>query len=320
MLVRMAKTRLAGVALAIGDGANDVSMIQASNVGVGIMGKEGTQAALAADFVIHRFRHLTRLLFVHGRFSFLRTSTLCLISLYKNMVFMMPIAYFGFYSVYTAQPMFDPNMMSAFNILFAAAFPFCVGIFEQDIREDTAMNHPEAYRYFKLDTVFDLKAFAMWMFTAFWQSCVVFFTIYLVSAENGDLWNSSGQTGGLWAWGTEMLTAVVLTACLKMMAESKHWNWFYYFSTALGISLYFGALTVMSNSLSYDPDLWNVMSSFVCFWLLFFLLFFYQFEHGREKAATLSVILKEAEEFGYLTNDGEHKKTKQVVEAYLTKY
>ncbi|ETO05421.1 transmembrane protein [Reticulomyxa filosa] len=255
----MAKSRLEGVVLAIGDGANDVSMIQESNIGVGIMGKEGTQAALAADFVIHRFRHLSRLLFVHGRFSFLRTSTLCLVSLYKNMVFIMPLAYFGFYSLFTAESMFDPYMMSAFNLLFAAAFPLCVGAFEQDIKEETALNHPKAYHYFKLDTVFNLKAFGFWMFTALWQSLVVFFSIFLVVNENGDLWNSSGKNGGVWVWGTQMLTSVVLTACFKMIAETNHWNWFYYASTALGIGLYFATLAIVSNVRTLDPNMWQVM-------------------------------------------------------------
>merc|ERR1719491_1747334 len=96
MLVAMAKKSLDGVALAIGDGANDVSMIQAANVGVGIMGKEGTQASLASDFVVHRFRHLLRLLLVHGRYAFLRTSLVSLLSLYKNMALMLTIVLYAF--------------------------------------------------------------------------------------------------------------------------------------------------------------------------------------------------------------------------------
>eukprot|EP00488_Nonionellina_sp_1-RS-2012_P001871 TRINITY_DN324_c0_g1_i2.p1 TRINITY_DN324_c0_g1~~TRINITY_DN324_c0_g1_i2.p1 ORF type:complete len:155 (+),score=33.37 TRINITY_DN324_c0_g1_i2:412-876(+) len=154
MLVGCAKHRLDGVALAIGDGANDVSMIQESNVGVGIMGKEGTQASLASDFVIHRFRHILRLLFVHGRYSFLRTSQVSLLSLYKNMAFMLTVCYYGYYSLYTAQSCFDPYLMSAFNLFFVALFPLIVGAFEQDIDQKTATNHPISYHYFKINSIF----------------------------------------------------------------------------------------------------------------------------------------------------------------------
>jgi phospholipid-transporting ATPase len=70
--------------LAIGDGANDVAMIQAAHVGVGITGNEGLQAASAADYTIAQFRFLQRLLFVHGSWSFHRTIKLILYSFYKN--------------------------------------------------------------------------------------------------------------------------------------------------------------------------------------------------------------------------------------------
>ena len=124
MLVVAAKKQLAGVALAMGDGANDVSMIQAANVGVGLMGKEGTQASLAADFVVHRFRHLTRLLLVHGRYAFLRTSLVSLLSLYKNMALMLTICcFYNLWALFTAQTCFDAWLMSAFNLLFVALLP-----------------------------------------------------------------------------------------------------------------------------------------------------------------------------------------------------
>jgi len=91
LIVRWVRENFSGVSLAIGDGANDVSMIQSSNVGVGIMGKEGTQAALASDFIIYRFNFLKKLLFVHGRYNYLRTSKVVLICIYKNLACILPL-------------------------------------------------------------------------------------------------------------------------------------------------------------------------------------------------------------------------------------
>ena len=51
-------------ALAIGDGGNDVAMLQAAHVGVGIRGREGRQAARGADFAVNWFRSLVRLVLV----------------------------------------------------------------------------------------------------------------------------------------------------------------------------------------------------------------------------------------------------------------
>ena len=80
--------------LSIGDGANDVSMILEANVGVGIFGKEGRQAANNADFAIGEFKFLRRLLLVHGRWNYVRQSNVFLYSMHKNMVITMTLFWF----------------------------------------------------------------------------------------------------------------------------------------------------------------------------------------------------------------------------------
>ena len=72
--------------LAIGDGANDVSMIQMADVGIGISGQEGMQAVMASDFAIGRFRFLSRLLLVHGHWCYDRITKMFLYFFYKNTV------------------------------------------------------------------------------------------------------------------------------------------------------------------------------------------------------------------------------------------
>jgi phospholipid-transporting ATPase len=83
-IVELVKEKTGQVTLAIGDGANDVSMIQAAHVGIGIYGREGTQALSASDYAIGEFRFLARLLFVHGTFSYKRIAKVILYSFYKN--------------------------------------------------------------------------------------------------------------------------------------------------------------------------------------------------------------------------------------------
>lgn len=85
-IVTMVKKGLGVMTLAVGDGANDVSMIQAANVGIGISGVEGRQAVMASDYAIAQFRFLRKLLLVHGRWSYLRTSELIMGFFYKNIV------------------------------------------------------------------------------------------------------------------------------------------------------------------------------------------------------------------------------------------
>ena len=85
-VVRMVKKGLKVMTLAIGDGANDVSMMQEANVGVGISGVEGRQAVMASDYAIAQFRFLRKLLLVHGRWSYLRLAEMIMGFFFKNIV------------------------------------------------------------------------------------------------------------------------------------------------------------------------------------------------------------------------------------------
>jgi phospholipid-transporting ATPase len=89
LVVKLVKRHLKAILLAIGDGANDVSMIQAAHIGVGISGMEGLQAARSADVAIAQFRYLRKLLLVHGSWSYQRISKVILYSFYKNIVLYM---------------------------------------------------------------------------------------------------------------------------------------------------------------------------------------------------------------------------------------
>jgi phospholipid-transporting ATPase len=112
------------ITLAIGDGGNDVSMIQQAHVGVGIVGKEGTQAALAADYSISEFRHLQRLMTVHGRYSYIRSAGVINLSLYKNIVFLVTQLCFQFFGFASVQTFHQQWIATAYNAVITLAGPF----------------------------------------------------------------------------------------------------------------------------------------------------------------------------------------------------
>ncbi len=94
--------------LSIGDGANDVAMILKADVGVGIAGKEGMQAARSADFAIAQFRFLRPLLFIHGRECYRRNSDLVCWTFYKNVLYVIVQFYFGYFSCFSGQTLYEP--------------------------------------------------------------------------------------------------------------------------------------------------------------------------------------------------------------------
>eukprot|EP00741_Cyanophora_paradoxa_P005050 tig00000851_g4892.t1 len=109
--------------LAIGDGANDVTMIQEAHIGIGISGKEGMQAVRAADYAIAQFRFLKRLLLVHGRWNYKRVSKVILYSFYKNISFVLTLFYFGFYNGKSGTTLFESWLGAFWNRGEPAAVP-----------------------------------------------------------------------------------------------------------------------------------------------------------------------------------------------------
>ncbi len=128
--------------LSIGDGANDVNMIAAAHVGVGISGLEGQQAARSSDYAIGQFKYLRNLLFVHGREAYRRNSFLISFMFYKNVLFVFPIFMFGFYSAFSATSMYNELLYQCYNIFFTGVpiLYFAVYDFEFD-KEELLRDH-----------------------------------------------------------------------------------------------------------------------------------------------------------------------------------
>ena len=131
--VCLVQTYLNALCLSIGDGANDVSMLQAANIGVGIAGEEGMQAVMASDYALTRFKHLQRLLFVHGRWAYLRTAGATLAVFYKNIAFVGVQVWYQFYCAFTAQYSYDYVYMLFYNAVFSILPVMAIGFLDKDI-------------------------------------------------------------------------------------------------------------------------------------------------------------------------------------------
>ena len=104
--------------MGIGDGGNDVGMIQAADVGIGIVGKEGMQAALAADFSIKEFRDIKTLLFWHGRLSYMRSSLLASFIIHRGFIISVIQIIFSFIFYYVSIPVFNSVLQLGYATIF----------------------------------------------------------------------------------------------------------------------------------------------------------------------------------------------------------
>ena len=135
-IVGFVKEKLGGVVLAVGDGGNDVGMIQMANVGVGILGKEGNSASAASDFSVGEFRLLDRLVLHHGRWFYYRLSYFFVYYGWKNLVMTLVLFFFMVESAFSAFPALSQPFITVYNILIGMVLVLYFSIFEQDINED----------------------------------------------------------------------------------------------------------------------------------------------------------------------------------------
>lgn len=170
LVVRMVKKRLGKVTLSIGDGANDVSMIQEAHVGVGIEGMEGAQAVRASDYSFVEFRALRRLLSVHGRYSYLRMTSFLLFSFYKSIVFIAVQFWFGFESAWCAQELYIDQFLTLWNVVFTSAPPVAMACLDKDVDEDRIAANPRLYQEVKNGLYWNWRVEAGWGIASLYHS------------------------------------------------------------------------------------------------------------------------------------------------------
>ena len=145
------------ITLAIGDGANDVGMIQSAHIGVGISGQEGMQAVMASDFAFAQFRFLERLLLVHGRYNYKRISKMVTYFFYKNLAFGLTLFMYNLHAAASGQVVYNDWLMSAFNIFFVAFPVIALGILDQDVNQRSCLQFPQLYRQGQQNACFERR-------------------------------------------------------------------------------------------------------------------------------------------------------------------
>lgn len=180
------------ITLAIGDGANDIAMIQEAHVGIGITGKEGLQAARTSDYSIAQFRFLTKLLLVHGRWNYLRTAKYTAATFWKEMMFYLTQALFQRYAGYTGTSLYESWSLTTFNTLFSSLPVIFLGVFEKDLLPQTLLAVPELYASMGLrNAAFNFRVYTWWIFLASSEAMLIFFIMFaLYGSDAGGAWPS----------------------------------------------------------------------------------------------------------------------------------
>ncbi|PIA19753.1 HAD-like protein [Coemansia reversa NRRL 1564] len=240
------------VTLAIGDGANDIAMIQEAHVGVGIAGQEGLQASRSADFSIGQFRFLQRLMLVHGRWSYVRVSMFIMGTFYKCMAFYLTQLIFQFYTGFSGTSMFESWTLSMYNTLFSILPVLVVGVFEQDLQPETLLAFPELYRDMgPSNHLFTVPEFIKRVVVIGLVHAIV--AAYFPIATN-ILLGYGGTTDDQYILGLVIYCIMVLVVTLKIAyLDMRRWLLFSHLSVVLSLALWFGWNGVLNHIYPKSP-------------------------------------------------------------------
>uniref|UniRef100_A0A663FL30 Phospholipid-transporting ATPase n=1 Tax=Aquila chrysaetos chrysaetos TaxID=223781 RepID=A0A663FL30_AQUCH len=248
-IVDMVKKHVNAITLAIGDGANDVGMIQTAHVGVGISGNEGMQATNCSDYAIAQFSYLEKLLLVHGAWSYNRVTKCILYCFYKNVVLYIIELWFAFVNGFSGQILFERWCIGLYNVIFTALPPFTLGIFERSCTQDSMLRFPQLYKITQNADGFNTRVFWGHCINALIHSIILFW-FPLKVLEHGK--------------GFIISYYVVVTVCLKAGLETTAWTRFSHLAVWGSMLLwlvFFGVYSAIWPTFPIAPDMLGQVST-----------------------------------------------------------
>ncbi|KAF7096779.1 hypothetical protein CFC21_098677 [Triticum aestivum] len=223
LVTRLVKEGLGKTTLAVGDGANDVGMIQEADIGVGISGVEGMQAVMASDFSISQFRFLERLLVVHGHWCYKRIAQMICYFFYKNITFGLTIFYFEAFAGFSGQSVYDDWFMLLFNVVLTSLPVISLGVFEQDVSAEICLQFPALYQQGPNNLFFDWYRILGWMANGLYSSLAIFFLNICIFYDQAI--RSGGQTADMASVGTTMFSCIIWAVNIQIALTMSHFTW-----------------------------------------------------------------------------------------------
>lgn len=270
-----------GVTLAIGDGGNDVSMIKEADIGIGIFGKEGYQAAFNSDYAISQFKYLKRLIFYHGRYFLMRNSYFIYYFFYKSVIYTMIHFWYLFYNCFSSSFIYDDSMFLIYNAV-GSNIPVAIrAVLEQDIdidfegypkKNDIKKLIPDIYREYRERQPFSY--FRFWII--FGLSLIHSIIIYYVPANALYLTTITpdGFPADYWTYALQAYLNVIIIQTLVILADSYLFKPFTFFAYFLHV--FFNLITIIANNFNADDQCGGItfeLAGTWHFWLVLVLTF-----------------------------------------------
>ena len=270
-VVQLVKTYGKWITLAIGDGANDVPMIMEAHIGIGIQGKEGTQAVRSADFSIGQFRFLEKLLLNYGRIGYIKISKFICYYFYKNILLVFSDVLYAFSNGFSGQLYFPDYLTTMYNAIFTSWCCLFIFSLERDVKLEIIKKFPILYSAGPKNYFFNLKEFWTYIICSIIHGFVCF---YLPELSMLNMSDETGITYNHWYKSTVNFSLIIHVVSYKLLIISDFWNWVNLTAFVVSICFYYLCLYVLcldKIAFKLQNELAGVFMSLICkikFWIL----------------------------------------------------
>lgn len=221
LVTRLVKTKRGTTTLAVGDGGNDVGMLQEADIGIGISGFEGMQAVMASDIAIAQFRFLERLLLVHGHWFYRRISSMICYYFYKNILFGLTLFYYDAYTSFSGEPAYNAWYLTLYNIIFTTLPAIALGVLDQDISAESCLKYPQLYQGVQ-NILFGWQRILGWLLNGILSSTIIFY-LCLFTLEY-QAFRRDGEVSGYQILGATIYTCVIWVVNTQMALSMNYFT------------------------------------------------------------------------------------------------
>lgn len=238
------KKQLNKVICCVGDGGNDVAMIQKGDVGIGIEGKEGRQAALASDFSVPEFKTLAPLILWTGRLSYVRTSLLANFVIHRGLIIAVIQFIYTVMFSYTTIPIYNGYLMLGYATIFTCIPVFSL-TFDEDVTYRQVFEYPILYRELQKGREMSISTFIGWAWISIFQGTMLI-AVSLVLFENS-----------FFELVTITFTALILIEMLNIATSVRKWHPAIMLGIALSFIIYGCCLIFFRHFLMLSEITWQ---------------------------------------------------------------
>ena len=212
------------------------------------MGREGRAAVRASDIAFTKFKHLKKVILVHGQWFYYRSAIMVQYFFYKNVACFTNQLFYAFSTNFSAESLFDDLNLPSYNMIYTALPIFLFSILARNIKEDTLVNNPQLYQRNSSNSLLSAREVFLWFLQGLWHSVVVFHGWVFFWTNVAQSPQSQDAALSQKCFGLSVYITTLLVVSIKLLVHARSISWHLILSVIFSFVIFL-VINLVSHSL-----------------------------------------------------------------------